>query len=118
MNKEQWEKSHAKRLFDLFVELEKSSYPESKHENLDKRHEMAEKFIMEFGVNHVTVQNYTNMMQLCSAVTLDCFDSKRYTEGDIEVNLGSNPDEIWADRGGNFGKVQEYFDFNEWKWKI
>ena len=110
MKKESWDKSYAKKLFECFMEIEKSQYPPQSFERLDHRKNLLEKFILEFGVNHLSITNYTNMMQILSSITVDVFDSKRWMEGSISVGVGSEPYELWATRG------EKVFDFNNWLW--
>ncbi len=113
MNQETWNKSGAKKLFDCFMEIEKSQYPEYYYEKLDERKSIIEKFIVEFGVDRVTINNYTNMMQFSSSITLDVFDSKRWQEGSIDISIGSESHEYWASRVNKNIK----FNFQTWVWE-
>jgi hypothetical protein len=112
MNKKIWNKSNAKKLFDCFMEIEKSQFPEYLHKAVDERKNIIERFILEFGADHVTICNYTNMMQFSSSITIDVFQYGRWKEGSININIGSEPQEYWANRINGTQK----FDFEKWKW--
>lgn len=115
---------YSKKLFDCLMEIENSQYPDCHQDVLKKRMSLLEKFIDEFGTNHVTINTYTNMMQSSLSITLDVFKSNKFISGDIIVDLGSEPYEIWAKRNrlnlnedGNKGiYISEIFDFNDWTW--
>ncbi len=114
-NQETWNKSNAKKLFDCFMEVEKNQYPEYFHEKLDERAKLAEKFIIEFGNDNVRINNYTNMMLFSSAVILDTYifyDELTKRHYNIDLNIGSEPHEIWATNDRN-----QKFDFDSWEWK-
>jgi hypothetical protein len=102
--------THAGKLLDYFLKIEEEQYPESLRQQVRTRHEKVVKFISEFGVDMVTLNTYTNMMQLSNSLTIDVFDSKRYGEGKINIDLGSEAWELWATRG------DKQFDFRSWKW--
>lgn len=110
MNHDNWIKSRSKKLFDCFMDIEASQYHLHQQDKLNDRRKDAERLIVEFGCNHATITNYTNMMQMSSSITIDVFDSKRYMDGDLDIHIGSEAQELWATRGGM------RFDFQEWEW--
>ncbi len=114
MNQTRWEKSSAKKLVDAFLEIEESQYPEIFLERLKYRHEQVRKLILEFGADYVRINNYSNMLQLSSSIIIDVFDPDNWRNGDMVIELGSEPHELGASRTKQ-GKL-ETFDFRNWKW--
>lgn len=112
MEENVWNKSGAKKLLACFMEIEASQYSPSCKPELDKRVALVEKLILDFGVDHATVTNYTNMMLVSSSIMLDVYISKRRVEGNIYIHIGSEPSELWATRG------DEKFDFESWSWYV
>ena len=109
-----------KKLFDVFMEIENSQYPEFMQEQLDMRTKLIEKLIEEFGVDHttITVNTMTNMMlpMYSMSITLDTYVTSRSNEGDITIDIGSEPHEISAIRD-NHKEGTQIFNFKEWKWE-
>ena len=120
MDKDQWDKSNAKKLFDCISDIEKNQYPPQHHTALDSRKDITEKFIIEFGGNRVRIITYTNMMQESHSVNLDVYSSSKFSGGNIGISWGSEPQELYARRVHysfkNKKDVVEVFDFFLWKW--
>jgi hypothetical protein len=125
MNVDTWNKSKAKVLFDCFMEIEKKSYPEYLHDRVDERTKRVEALIVAHGANHVTINNYTNMMQFSSSITIDTFSSGRWMDGNITIDIGSEPHELSAIRTRSEFKVgtptieiNERFNFETMEWEL
>jgi hypothetical protein len=118
-------KDHGLKLLNCFLGIEESMYPKHRLDEAKKRSETVRKFVEEFGCNHVTVNNYTNMMQFSSSITIDRFKSEKYMNGDINIDLGSELHELFAKRiRTEYPKeppfltkyIKEVFDFKSWQW--
>jgi len=121
MNIKEWNTSHAKKLLDCFLEIEENQYPEFHKVKAKIRSETVRKFIVEFGADHVTVNNYTNMMQLSSSITIDVYQTGGSLKGNIEIDLGSETHELYAKRNTWDSKklkhIDQVFNFELWVWE-
>lgn len=124
-----WNISDAKKLLDCFLEVEEDAFPEYHKEKAKERSKTVRKFILDYGVNHVTIKNYTNMMLEHSSLTIDVFDTERWMEGDITIYLGSETHELSANRTSKLFRfdsdlkrsvmkvTEQKFNFKLWKWE-
>ena len=112
-------KEDTKALIELFMEVENKQYPgfyrrESKQcVQLAERTERVIRLIDELSWNRATINTYTNMMQSMHSLTVDTFDSKRYTFGSIVIDVGSEPQELQAVRIKD-GTITARFNFDDW----
>ena len=104
------------RLLTTFLEVELEQFPKRSAQSANSRNHVVTKLVKEFAVDKVTINTFTNMMQSLNSITIDYFDSSRYKEGNITINLGSETWEIWASRASIYNNITEEFDFDTWTW--
>jgi hypothetical protein len=115
---------NAKKLLQCFLDIEDSQYPEVFKDRLIERNNKVIDLIEKYGVNHVTVSTYTNMMQFLSSVTIDTFKGDAVVHYDLDIELGSEVQElsahrnltVYSEESKRFKVVPQYFNFktNEW----
>ena len=112
------------KLLDCLLKIEEDSYPETIKESVIERSNIVRKFVKQFGVDRVTVNTHTNMMQNLHSITINVFNSGRWKEGNIIIDLGSEPDELWATKTirtylhPGYKDVNYWFNFKTWRWNI
>lgn len=114
---------NSEKLLNCFLEIEENSFPEYYKVKAKERSETVRNFIKDFGVDHVTVNNYTNMMQFLSSITIDTFNSNNWMDGNITIDLGSETHELFANRiftdknSRPYKSIKQIFNFKMWKWE-
>ena len=102
-----------KPLVILFLKFEEEQYPEYMRNQIKERHEKVLDIIEKFGVCYATINTYSNMMQAMNSLTIDCFDSKRWQEGNLLIDLGSEPQELSVCRDHKCNSKKEFFNFKK-----
>jgi hypothetical protein len=98
-------------LIKVFLLVEGQQYPSHFKERLLEREKKIWRVIEDYGVNHVTLHTYTNMMQDLCTLTVDTFVSGRFMEGNLDIQIGSEPQELCCIRKG------KWYDFDSESWK-